>query len=145
MAPIKFARAILNDDPIDVYNFGQHRRDFTYIDDIVEGVVRVMDKPASPDPNWSSDSPDPATSSAPWRLYNIGNNAPVLLTDFVEAMENVLGKKANINLLPMQPGDVPDTYADDDDLVSQFDYRPNTSVTDGVQRFAEWYREYFTV
>lgn len=145
MAPIKFARAILNDDPIDVYNFGQHRRDFTYIDDIVEGVLRVMDKPASPDPNWSSDSPDPATSSAPWRLYNIGNNAPVLLMDFVEAMENALGKKANINLLPMQPGDVPDTYADVDDLVTEFDYRPNTSITDGVQRFARWYREYFTV
>ena len=145
MAPIKFARAILNDDPIDVYNYGQHRRDFTYIDDIVEGVVRVMDKPASPDLNWSSDAPDPATSSAPWRLYNIGNNAPVLLMDFVEAMENALGKKANINLLPMQPGDVPDTYADVDDLVTEFDYRPNTSVADGVQRFAEWYREYFTV
>ena len=143
MAPIKFARAILNDEPIDVYNFGQHRRDFTYIDDIVEGVVRVMDKPASPDPNWSSDPPDPATSSAPWRLYNIGNNAPVLLMDFVEAMENALGKKANINLLPMQPGDVPHTYADVDDLVTEFDHRPNTSITDGVQRFVQWYLEYF--
>ena len=145
MAPIKFARAILNEEAIDVYNFGNHRRDFTYIDDIVEGVVRVMDRPASPNPNWSSDAPDPATSSAPWRLYNIGNNAPVLLTDFVRAMENALGKKANINLLPMQPGDVPDTFADVDDLVTEFDYRPNTSITDGVQRFAEWYREYFRV
>ena len=145
MALFKFTRAILNDEPIDIYNFGNHCRDFTYIDDIVEGVVRVMDKLASPNPNWSSESPDPATSSAPWRLYNIGNNAPVLLMDFVRALEGALGKEAKINLLPMQPGDVPDTFADVDDLVSEFDYRPSTTVTEGVERFASWYREYFKV
>ena len=145
MAPFKFAKAIVSGDPIDVYNFGKHKRDFTYIDDIVEGVMRVMGKPASSNPQWNSDAPDPATSVAPWRVYNIGNNTTVELMDFVHALEGALGKEAHLNLLPMQPGDVPDTFADVGDLVSEFDYQPSTSVAEGVERFVSWYREYFQV
>jgi len=143
MALFKFTSAILGDEPIDVFNFGKHRRDFTYIDDIVEGVIRVLDRVAEPNHTWESDNPDPGTSKAPWRLYNIGNNNPVELMDYIGAIERALGKKANINLLPLQPGDVPDTYANVDDLVEQFNYKPETSVEEGVTQFIEWYKDYF--
>ena len=139
MALFKFTKAILAGEPIDVYNYGKHRRDFTYIDDIVEGVVRVLDKPATINPDWDSDSPDPATSSAPWRVYNIGNNKPVELMDYIRALENALGRKAKINLLPLQSGDVPDTYADTNSLTRQFNYKPATKIRLGVEKFAKWY------
>jgi UDP-glucuronate 4-epimerase len=124
MALFKFTKAILEGQPIDVFNFGKHRRDFTYVDDIVEGVIRVLDRPAPPNPGWNSHQPDPGTSTAPWRVYNIGNNRPVELMDYIGAIEQALGKKAEMNLLPLQPGDVPDTYADVQDLVEQFSYQP---------------------
>ena len=143
MALFKFTSAILRNESIDVFNYGKHRRDFTYIDDIVEGVIRVLDRVAEPNHTWESDNPDPGTSKAPWRLYNIGNNNPVELMDYIGAIERALGKKANINLLPLQPGDVPDTYANVDDLVEQFNYKPETSVEDGVTQFIEWYKDYF--
>ena len=142
MALFKFTKAILADEPIDVYNYGKHRRDFTYIDDIVEGVTRVLDKPATANSNWDSSNPDSATSPAPWRVYNIGNNKPIELMDYIHALENALGKKAKINLLPLQLGDVPDTWADVNDLVGQFNYRASTLVGDGIAKFIEWYREY---
>jgi UDP-glucuronate 4-epimerase len=142
MALQKFTRAIMNDKPITVFNHGKHRRDFTYIDDIVEGIIRILDRPATPNPDWNSNNPDPATSSAPYRVYNIGNNNPVELMDYIEALETSLGKRAEKELLPLQPGDVPDTYADVDDLVEQFDYKPSMSVKQGVENFAVWYKEY---
>jgi UDP-glucuronate 4-epimerase len=145
MALFKFTKAILADQPIQVFNFGNHRRDFTYIDDIVEGLVRVLDRPAAPDPQWNGNSPDPGTSRAPWRVYNIGNNKPVQLTDYIAALEKALGKKAKRELLPMQAGDIPDTFADVDDLVEEFGYRPSTSVEDGITRYVSWYRDYFKV
>jgi UDP-glucuronate 4-epimerase len=143
MALQKFARAILAGKPIDVYNYGKHRRDFTYIDDIVEGVIRVLDKPSIPDLNWSSDDPDSATSNAPWRIYNIGNNKPVELMDYIKTLEMALDKKAELNLLPLQPGDVTDTYADVRELVDEFDYKPSTSIKEGINNFAKWYTKYF--
>jgi len=142
MALQKFTRAIMNDEAITVFNYGKHRRDFTYIDDIVEGIIRVLDRPAPPNADWDSNNPDPATSSAPYRVYNIGNNNPVELMDYIEALEVSLGKTAEKELLPLQPGDVPDTYADVDDLVEQFDYKPSMSVKQGVENFAMWYKEY---
>lgn len=145
MALFKFTRAILAGETISVYHFGQHRRDFTYIDDIVEGIIRVLEKPAQPNPQWSGQSPDPATSMAPWRLYNIGNQKPVVLMDYIAALEHALGINANKQLLPMQPGDVPDTYADVEDLVEQFGYQPATRVEDGVARFVAWYRDFYRV
>jgi UDP-glucuronate 4-epimerase len=145
MALFKFTKAILAGEKIDVFNYGKHRRDFTYINDIVEGVIRVLDKPAPPNPDWNSDQPDPGTSKAPWRVYNIGNNQPVELMDYIGALEKALGKKADMNLLPLQLGDVPDTYANVDDLVEQFDYKPATQVEEGVARFIDWYREYFNL
>ena len=145
MALFKFTRAILAGDTIPVYHFGQHRRDFTYIDDIVEGIIRVLEKPAQPNPQWSGKSPDPATSMAPWRLYNIGNQEPVILMDYIGALEQALGMNANKQLLPMQPGDVPDTYADVEDLVEQFDYQPSTRIVDGVAAFVAWYRDFYRV
>jgi UDP-glucuronate 4-epimerase len=145
MALFKFTRAILAGEPIDVFNYGKHRRDFTYIDDIVEGVIRVLDRVAEPNPGWTGAAPDSATSSAPYRLYNIGNNQPVELMHYIEVLEQCLGREARKNLLPLQPGDVPDTYADVADLVEQFDYKPGTSVEDGVARFVEWYKGYFGV
>jgi UDP-glucuronate 4-epimerase len=145
MALFKFTKAILADEPIQVFNFGNHRRDFTYVDDIVEGIVRVLDRPATPNPAWSGSRPDPGSSRAPWRLYNIGNNKPVQLMDYIAAIERALGKQAKRELLPLQAGDVPDTFADVDDLVEQFQYRPSTSVEDGIARFVAWYREYFKV
>ncbi|QXP84847.1 NAD-dependent epimerase [Methylococcus sp. Mc7] len=145
MALFKFTRSILAGQPIDVYNYGHHRRDFTYIDDIVEGVVQTLDKVAAPDPEWCGDRPDPGTSRAPYRLYNIGNNEPVELLRFIEVLEQCLGRKAEMNLLPMQDGDVPDTYADVDDLMRDTGYRPGTPIETGIARFVEWYRDYYGV
>jgi UDP-glucuronate 4-epimerase len=143
MALFKFTRAILAGEPIDVFNYGRHRRDFTYIDDIVEGVIRVLDRVPEPDPSWSGEAPDSATSTAPYRLYNIGNNRPVELMDYIATLERCLGKKAQMNLLPLQPGDVPDTYADVRDLVEETGYKPDTPVEVGVSRFVEWYLSYY--
>jgi UDP-glucuronate 4-epimerase len=143
MALFKFTKAILAGEPIQVFNYGKHRRDFTYIDDIVEGVIRVLDRPAPANPEWNGNSPDPGTSTAPWRVYNIGNNQPVELMDYIGALEKALGKTAEKELLPLQAGDVPDTYADVTDLVEQFDYKPATTVEDGINRFVAWYKEYY--
>ena len=143
MAMIKFAKAIQSGQPIDVYNYGHHRRDFTYIDDIVEGVLRALDRPAPPNPDWSGESPDAASSSAPWRVYNIGSNHPVNLLDYIEALEKALGQTTTKNLLPMQPGDVPDTYADVDALIDDLGYQPSTPIEEGIQRFADWFQGYY--
>ncbi len=145
MALFLFTKAILEDRPIDVFNYGKMQRDFTYIDDIVEGVVRVMKRPAQPNPEWNGDSPDPGTSYAPYRVYNIGNNQPVELMHFIQVIENTLGKEAKKNLLPLQPGDVPATYADIDDLVRDTGFKPSTPLEVGIPKFIEWYRNYFKV
>ncbi len=145
MALFLFTRAILAGEPIDVFNYGHHRRDFTYIDDIVEGVIRTLDRVAKPDLDWSSDAPDPATSRAPYRLYNIGSNRPIELLRYIEVLEECLGRTAIKNLLPMQPGDVPDTYADVEALVRDVGYQPATPIEVGVARFVAWYREYYRV
>jgi UDP-glucuronate 4-epimerase len=145
MAMFKFTKAILAGKPIDVFNYGKHRRDFTYIDDIVEGVIRTLDYTATGNVNWSGMQPDPATSKAPWRVYNIGNQNPVELMDYIRAIEDALGMKAELNLLPLQPGDVPDTYADVAALVEDVGYRPSMSVDEGTRRFVQWYREYYQV
>ena len=145
MAMFKFTKAILAGQPIDVFNYGKHRRDFTYIDDIVEGVIRTFDNTATGNPDWQGATPDPATSKAPWRVYNIGNQHPVELMDYIQAIENALGMKAQLNLLPLQPGDVPDTYADVGALVQDVGYRPSMSVDEGTRRFVAWYREYYGV
>lgn len=139
MALFKFAKAILADEPIQIFNYGKHRRDFTYIDDIVEGIVRVLDSPATANREWDGKAPDPASSLAPWRVFNIGNNQSVELIDYIAALEKALGKTAKKQLLPLQPGDVLDTCADVSELESQFDYRPNTAVEEGVAKFAAWY------
>jgi UDP-glucuronate 4-epimerase len=143
MALFKFTKAILAGEPIQVFNHGQHLRDFTYVDDIVEGLVRILDKSASPNEAWSGDHPDPGSSKAPWRVYNIGNNAPVQLMRYIAAIEEALGKTAIKEFLPLQAGDVPDTYADVEDLVRDFDHKPSTPVEVGIQRFVDWYRSYF--
>lgn len=145
MALFIFTKKILNGEPIDVFNYGNHRRDFTYIDDIVEGVIRTLDHVAPQNEDWSGDQPDPATSKGPYRLYNIGSNRPVELLRYIEVLEDCLGKKAEKNLLPLQLGDVPDTYADVDALVNDVDYRPTTPVEVGVANFVEWYKEYYKV
>jgi UDP-glucuronate 4-epimerase len=145
MALFLFAQAILEDRPIDVFNEGRMQRDFTYVDDIVEGLVRVLAKPPAPDPTWSGEHPDPGTSRAAYRIYNIGNDRPVELLRFIEVLEQCLGKRARKNLLPMQPGDVPATRADVTDLVRDVGYRPHTTVEEGVARFVSWYREYYRV
>jgi UDP-glucuronate 4-epimerase len=145
MALFKFTKKILAGEPIDVFNFGNHRRDFTYIDDIIEGVVRVMEKTPEPNPEWSGDQPDPATSKAPWRVYNIGNNRPVELMRYIEVIEECLGKKSEKNLLPMQPGDVPDTYADVTALTEDVGYKPDTPIEEGVKKFVKWYRDYYKI
>ena len=142
MALFKFTRAILAGEPIEIYNNGQHARDFTYIDDIVQGVVRTLDRPAEPNPDWSGDHPDPATSSAPYRLYNIGNNNPVELMDLIACLERALGRTAIKTYLPLQPGDVPRTAANIDHLVRDVGFRPDTPIEVGVERFVAWYREY---
>ena len=144
MALFLFTKAILEGRPIDVFNHGRMSRDFTYIDDIVAGVVRVVDNVATPNPDWSGDEPDPATSAAPYRLYNIGNNNPVELTAFIKVIEDVLGRKAELNLLPMQAGDVPATYADIDDLVRDVGFSPATPIDIGIRRFLDWYRDYYS-
>ena len=145
MALFIFTKAILEDRPIDIFNYGKMKRDFTYIDDIVEGVVRVADKKPGPDPKWNGKNPDPGTSSSPYRIYNIGNNTPVDLLYFVEVLEGCLGKKAKKELCPIQPGDVPETYADVDDLIEDVGFKPQTPIEEGVARFVEWYREYYGV
>ena len=143
MALFKFTKAILAGEPIQVFNHGQHMRDFTYVDDIVEGLVRILDRPAPSNEQWSGDRPDPGSSKAPWRVYNIGNNAPVQLMRYIAAIEEAIGKTAIKELLPLQAGDVPDTYADVEDLVREFDYKPSTPVEEGIKRFVDWYRGYF--
>ena len=143
MALFLFASAIMEDRPIDVFNYGKMQRDFTYIDDIVEGVIRVLDNTATPNPSWSGDIPDSATSYAPYRLYNIGNNNPIELMDFINTIEDALGKKAKMNLLPMQAGDVPATFANVDGLSRDIDFLPSTSIKQGVINFIAWYKEYF--
>ncbi len=145
MSLFLFTRSILEGKPIDVFNYGNHRRDFTYVDDIVEGVIRVIDKPAQADPSWTSDNPDPGTSQSPYRIYNIGNNNPVHLLTFIETLETCLGKQAIKNLLPLQPGDVPDTYADVSDLVNDLGYKPATLLETGIRNFVEWYKEFYSV
>ena len=145
MALFLFTRNILEGKPIDVFNNGNHRRDFTYIDDIVEGVIRTLDNIASPNDAWSGDKPDPGTSKAPFRVYNIGNNNPVNLMDYIETLEDALGKKAEKNLLPLQPGDVPDTYADVQDLINDVGYKPETTIQEGIGNFVKWYRDYYKV
>ena len=145
MALFLFTKAILAGKPIDVFNYGKHRRDFTYVDDIVQGVVHAMDHVARPNAAWSSDRPDPATSKSPYRLYNIGNQRPVELMRYIEVLEECLGRKAEKNLLPLQMGDVPDTWADVEDLVADVGYRPSTPVEIGVRRFVDWYLDYYRV
>lgn len=145
MALFIFTKAILEGKPIEVYNYGKMRRDFTYIDDIVEGILRVSDHLPQPNPDWTGMNPDPGTSKAPYKVYNIGNNKPVELMYFIEVLENCLGKKAEKNLLPMQPGDVPETCADVEDLMKDVGFRPDTPVTTGIARFVEWYRSYYKV
>jgi len=143
MALFLFTRAILEGKPIDVFNHGKMRRDFTYIDEIVEGVVRVMKNIPDPNPQWTGDAPDPGTSYARYKIYNIGNNNPVELMDFIKAIETALGKEAQKNFMDLQPGDVPATYADVDDLISDVGFKPDTSVPDGIGRFVEWYKDYY--
>jgi UDP-glucuronate 4-epimerase len=142
MALFLFAKNIIEGRPIQLFNHGSHSRDFTFVDDIVEGVIRASDDVAEPSPAWRSDDPDPATSNAPFRLFNIGNSTPVPLTAYVEALEDALGKRAIREMLPLQPGDVPDTFADVSSLVTQVGYQPSTPVRVGVARFVSWYREY---
>ena len=145
MALFKFTKAILDEKPIDVFNHGKHTRDFTYIDDIVEGVLKTLNVPATINDDWRSDLPDPASSKAPWRIYNIGNNKPVKLMDYIDALEQTLKKKAKINFLPLQPGDVLDTYANIENLKKKFNYKPSTSVIDGVTEFVKWYKYYYKI
>ena len=142
MALFKFTKAILSGEKIQVFNYGKHRRDFTYIDDIVEGVIRVLDKPATPNKDWKGSDPDSGSSNAPWRVYNIGNNSPVELLDYISAIEEALNLKAEKELLPLQPGDVPDTYANVDALVKEFNYKPSMPVKTGVANFVDWYKKY---
>jgi UDP-glucuronate 4-epimerase len=145
MALFLFTKAILENKPIRVFNHGKMQRDFTYIDDIVEGVVRVMGRLARPNPAWQGDDPDPGTSYAPYKIYNIGNNNPVELLEFIEEIELALGSKAQKEFLDLQPGDVPATYADVDDLIADVGFKPETPIRTGIQRFIEWYREYYAV
>lgn len=145
MALFKFTKNILEEKPIDVFNNGKHTRDFTYIDDIVEGVIKTLDNPAINNIEWNSNQPDPASSKAPWRIYNIGNNKPVQLMDYIDALEKTLEKKAHINFLPLQLGDVPDTNANVDNLKKKFNYKPSTSVSEGVSKFVKWYKDYYQI
>jgi UDP-glucuronate 4-epimerase len=143
MALFKFTKAILNGEKIPVYNYGKHRRDFTYIDDIIEGVIRVIDKPAQPNFEWSGNNPDTSSSSAPWRIYNIGNNSSIELIEFIEIIEKSLGINANKDFLPMQPGDVLETYADVDSLYKEFGYKPSIPIKKGIENFTKWFKEYY--
>jgi len=145
MALQKFTSAIINGDPIKVFNYGKHIRDFTYIDDIVKGIIRVLDKPASSNKNWSGEAPDPASSLAPYRVLNIGNNKPVELMEYINELGNCLNRKVIKELLPIQPGDVPDTFADINDLVTEYDYKPSTNIKEGIKNFVDWYLGYYMV
>lgn len=145
MALFKFTKSILENKPIDVFNYGKHTRDFTYIDDIVNGIIKTLDKPAKKNNKWNSFKPDPASSNVPWKIYNIGNNKPIKLMNYINALEKKLKKKAIINFLPLQPGDVPDTYASTKNLKIVFNYKPSTSVFDGVSNFVEWYKKYYNL
>lgn len=145
MALFLFTRAILEGQPIDVFNCGEMKRDFTYVDDIVEGIVRVLDRPPCPNPDWNADQPEPGSSNAPYRVYNIGNNQPVELTYFIETLEKCIGKRAEKNLLPLQPGDVPATFADVDDLTRDTGFKPNTPIEAGIAKFVDWYRTYYNI
>jgi len=145
MALFLFTRAILEGKPIDVFNFGNMKRDFTYIDDIIEGVVRVMNKIPHPNNKWDRNNSDPGSSYAPYKLYNIGNNNPVELTKFIKILEDTIGKKAKTNMLPMQPGDVPITYADVDDLIKDVGFKPSTTIEEGIKKFVEWYKGYYKI
>jgi UDP-glucuronate 4-epimerase len=143
MALFMFTRNIIEGKPIDVFNYGNHRRDFTYVGDIVEGVIRTMDNTATKNESWDPANPDPGTSMAPYRIYNIGNQQPVELMRYIEVIEDCLGKKAEKNLLPLQAGDVPDTYADASDLVADVGYKPSTTIETGVKNFVDWYLEFY--
>ncbi|KRT55316.1 NAD-dependent epimerase [endosymbiont of Ridgeia piscesae] len=143
MAMLKFAHKIMKGEHIDVFNYGKHQRDFTYIDDIVEGVIRVLDRPAQPNPDWNSDNPDTASSRAPYRIYNIGSNNPTELMRYIELLEESLGKKAKVNMLPLQDGDVVATYADVDDLIKDTGYKPDTKLEDGVAAFGKWFKGFY--
>lgn len=145
MALFKFTKNILDEKPIDVFNYGNHTRDFTYIDDIVEGIINTLDKLATANLKWDGSKPDPASSVVPWRIYNIGNNKPVKLMDYINALEKTLNKKAKINFLPLQIGDVPDTFASVDNLKKDFNYKPSTSVIEGISNFVKWYKDYYKV
>ena len=145
MSLFLFTRKILAGEPIDVFNHGNHRRDFTYVDDIVEGIVRTLDQIATPNPDWAGDQPDPGTSRAPYRLYNIGNNSPVELMTFIATLEQCLGREAKKNFLPLQPGDVPDTYADVTALVADVGYRPGTPLAVGIANFVAWYKDFYAI
>ncbi len=145
MALMTFARKMLAGEAIDVYNYGHHRRDFTYVGDIVEGIIRTLDHVATANPEWNSDQPDPSSSNAPWRLYNIGSNRPIELNRYIEVLEDCLGVRAHKNLLPMQPGDVPDTFADVTSLIEDVGYKPETTIETGIANFVEWYRAYYRV
>mgnify|MGYP000232164288 FL=1 len=145
MALFMFTKNIIEGKPIDVFNYGKHKRDFTYIDDIVEGVIRTLDNVAEPNPEWTGITPDSATSKAPYKIYNIGSNKPCELMRYIEIIEECVGKKAEMNLLPLQPGDVPATYADVDALIKDVDYKPSTSIEEGVAKFVDWYRDFYKV
>lgn len=145
MALFKFTKSILTGKKIQVFNYGMHKRDFTYIDDIVEGIIRVIAKPAQPSDSWTGKNPDPGSSKAPWRVYNIGNNSPVELLDYISAIEEALDLKADKELLPLQPGDVPDTYADVNELVKDFNYKPSMEIQTGVENFVNWYRDFYSI
>ena len=145
MAPMLFTEAILNDKPVNVFNNGRMSRDFTYIDDIVDGLIKVIDKPAKPNEKWNPDDPDISSSSAPYKLYNIGNNAPVPLMEFIQILEEALGKKAEKNFMPMQDGDVVSTYADVTGLMEEFEYKPDTNLKDGISKFVKWYKDFYGV
>ncbi len=145
MALFKFTKNIIEGKSIDIYNHGKHTRDFTYIDDIVEGIVKTIDDTAESNIKWNGNLPDSATSNVPWRIYNIGNNKPIKLMDYLDALQKILGKKAKINFLPLQPGDVPDTYASVDNLKKKFNYQPKTTVTQGVSNFVKWYKDYYKI
>ena len=145
MALFKFTKNILEEKPINVFNNGKHTRDFTYIDDVVEGIIKTLDNAATSIMDWNSNQPDQATSNSPWRIYNIGNNNPTKLMDYIDALEKALGKKAKINFLPLQPGDVLETYANVDDMEEKFDYKPSTPVIKGVTNFVKWYKDYFDI
>jgi UDP-glucuronate 4-epimerase len=145
MALFKFTNSILSGKPIDVFNYGDHKRDFTYIDDIVKGIILTLDNTATVNSNWTGDKPDPGTSNAPWRVYNIGNNNPCSLLRFIEVLENLLDKKAIKNMLPLQLGDVPYTFADTDDLMNDVGYKPDTKIEDGIAKFVDWYKSYYNI